>query len=454
MATVTAAAGWTSRGSIDAWPSSRAAWTAVALLNLSYLLAFADRIILSLLAVPIQADLGISDTQLGLLTGVAFGLCYTLCGLPAGFVADRVNRRSFVAAGLVTWSLMTAACGLATTFLGLFLARIGVGVGEAVLHPSATSLIADYFPPERRARAYATYMMAGAAGTFFAFLLGGQLLAALGALGPVHWPLVGVFQPWQATFVVMAAPGIVLAAVIMLIMREPVRRDTRGVGDKPLPGEVRRLLASERRMFACLMLGIPLLLVGSYGLVSWLPVIFQRVHGWAPGATAVRFAMTAGIAGIVGTLALGRMVEFLRERGHADATFLMCLGGGIAVNLFVALAMLAPDPWTALALITVAAFFLLAPGIAAVSCIAEIAPNRLRAQVSALFTLMAGLITNTAGPFLVGLIGDRVLGDPARINIALLIVVAVCGTAGAILIGFGLAPYRRVVEPMLVPTTR
>lgn len=429
------------------WPRPALAWRAVILLNLAYLLAFADRIILSLLAIPIQADLGLSDTQLGLLTGVAFGICYTVFGLPAGYLADRFSRRSLLALGVLIWSVMTMACGLAAGFVGLFVARVGVGIGEAVLHPTATSLIADYFAPERRPRAYSVYMMAGAAGTFFAFLLGGQLLRAITSMGAVQWPVVGALAPWQVTFIAIALPGILLAFVIIAIMPEPVRRGGMvRAGDRGATRALVDHLAKEPRMFVCLMLGVPLLLVGSYSMVAWLPVIFERTYGWPPAVTAVNFALTAGISSIVGTLVLGWVVERLRARSRADATFLMCLGGGLMMNIFAGAAMLMPTPEQAMMMLTVAAFFLLAPGIAGVACIADIAPNSLRAKVSALFTLMAGLITNTAGPFMVGLVTDQIFRDPAKVALSLLTVIAVCGTLGAILIFAGLRPYARVAR--------
>lgn len=431
------------------WPAPRVAWRAVVLLNAAYLLAFADRIVLSLLIVPIQGTFHLTDTQIGLLSGVAFGLCYTMFGLPAGYLADRVNRRTLIVAGVVLWSATTAACGLATGFAMLFVLRVGVGIGEAALHPAATSLIADFFAPERRARAYATYMMAGAAGTFFAFLLGGRLLQYLESVGPTTWPLVGTLLPWQAAFVTVASFGLPLVAALLALVPEPARQvEPRAGAAGAEPSRIADLLAFVRgnaRLWAGLMLGLPLLLVGSYSLVSWLPVVFARVHGWAPGATAVRFALSAGLVSIAGTLLLGRVVEALRRRGTPHASLLVGLVGGATTNLCFAAAMLVRDPWAALALLALGAPFLLAPGVAALTCIAEVTPNRLRAQASALVTLMTGLITNTAGPFLVGVVSDKVLGDPARVNVALALVIAVCGTLGALLVWRSLVPLRALV---------
>ena len=423
------------------WPSPARAWLAVALLNLAYLVAFADRIILSLLIGPIQSDLGLTDTQIGLLSGIAFGLCFTLCGLPAGWLVDRAPRVRLIAAGIAFWSLATAACGLVRGFPALFAARLAVGVGEATLHPAANSTIADLFPPAKRPRAYAAYMMAGAAGTFVAFLGGGALVSALGEAGTRDWPLLGTLRPWQEVFVIVGLPGVLLALLLLLVVREPARRQ-RANAVKPTFADLTGLLKQNRATFACTMLGAPILLVGSYALVTWLSVFFGRVHGWTPGETGVRFALTAGVAGIVGTLALGRLIERLQARGLADATFLVCLGGGLILNLCGAAAMFASSPWVALALLTVSGFFLLAPGLAAMACVNEITPNELRGQVSALYTLAAGLITNTLGPFMVGVLTDSVFGDPARINHSLALLLTVSAFLGGSLILVGLRPYR------------
>jgi MFS family permease len=346
----------------SAWPHPGYAWYVVILLNLSYLVAFADRIILGLLVVQIQASLGLSDTEIGLVGGVAFGVCYTLFALPAGYIGDRFSRRNLIVAGMVLWSSATAACGLAANFIQLFLARVGVGIGEAVLHPATTSLIGDYFPPARRARAFGVYIMAGAAGATVAFLGGGQIIQWLRSLDVVSAPLIGTVEVWQATFMIVGLPGLILAAVIVLTMREPARRG--GARD---PGaswpEFRAFLRANWRPFFCQGVGAPLLLTGGYSLMNWMPTMFQRVHNWDSAHTSIVYGLSGGLASIVGAVTCGFIADAARARGFKDATYMTCVLGGVGLNAFGALAMVMPTPELAMAALTVASFFLLMPAV-------------------------------------------------------------------------------------------
>ena len=166
----------------DDWPSPALGWYAVSVLLVAYIFSFIDRTIIGLLVGPIKASLQISDTQFGVLGGIAFTLFYTVLGVPIGRIADRVSRRGLIALGVAVWSFMTAACGWAASFWQLFLARVGVGVGEAALTPAAYSMIADYFPKERLGRALAVYQSGAFLGAALAFILGGAVIAAVTAL--------------------------------------------------------------------------------------------------------------------------------------------------------------------------------------------------------------------------------------------------------------------------------
>jgi MFS family permease len=171
--------------------SLRYAWYVVFVLMVCYTLSFIDRQILSLLVAPIKRDLGISDTKIGLLQGLAFALFYTLLGFPLGWIADRYSRRNLVAAGVFFWSLMTALCSLAASFSSLFLARMGVGVGEATLGPSAFSLISDYFPKERLGGALSVYSMGIFIGSGLALIVGGTVVSAVQEMPAVTLPVIG-----------------------------------------------------------------------------------------------------------------------------------------------------------------------------------------------------------------------------------------------------------------------
>ena len=186
--------------SVEPWPRPGIAWYAVVILVVAFIFSFVDRIIISMLVEPLKADLGLSDTQLGLLQGPAFALFYALVGLPIGRWADRYSRRAIIAWGISIWSVMTAVCGLARNFLQLFLARVGVGVGEAALSPAAYSMIADYFPREKLGRAVGVYQAGAFFGAGLSFLVGGLVIQAVAKAGEISLPVIGEVQAWQMVF--------------------------------------------------------------------------------------------------------------------------------------------------------------------------------------------------------------------------------------------------------------
>ncbi len=210
-----------------AFPKPATAWTLTILLTLSYIVSFIDRQLLGLLVSPIKADLGISDLKMGLLLGLAFSLFYVTLGVPIGWLADRVNRRNLVIAGITLWCIMTAACGLSKSYGQLFLARVGVGVGEATLSPCALSLISDSFPPERRARAIGVYSIGVSVGGGLAYLLGGALVQAVADAPPIDWPVLGEIRPWQSAFIIIGLAGLVVALLLTMVP-EPARHERAG----------------------------------------------------------------------------------------------------------------------------------------------------------------------------------------------------------------------------------
>jgi MFS family permease len=185
----------------------RYAWYVVFALTAIYMLSFMDRQILSLLVGPLKRDLGISDTRVGLLQGLAFGLFYTFMGLPLGRIADRRSRRNLIAAGLVLWSFFTSLCSVANNFWSLFLARMGVGVGEASLSPAAYSLISDYFPREKLGAAISVFYMGVFVGTSLSLLVTGQVIDAMAHTPLITLPLLGTIASWRITFLFVGLPG-------------------------------------------------------------------------------------------------------------------------------------------------------------------------------------------------------------------------------------------------------
>ncbi|MGH9937465.1 MAG: MFS transporter, partial [Blastocatellia bacterium] len=204
--------------------SLKYAWYVVFVLMVCLTLSFIDRQILSLLVGPIKRDLGISDTRIGLLQGLAFALFYTLMGLPVGWLVDRYSRRTIIAAGVFFWSLMTALCAVAGNFWSLFAARLGVGVGEATLGPAAMSLTSDYFPKEKLGGALSVYAMGIFIGSGLALIVGGTVVSAVAGMPAVTLPIIGEIASWRLTFLIVGAPGL-LVGLLVYTVREPLRRD-------------------------------------------------------------------------------------------------------------------------------------------------------------------------------------------------------------------------------------
>ncbi len=259
--------------------SLRYAWYVAVVLMLCNTLSFIDRQILGLLVTPIKQELGLSDTKIGLLQGLAFGIFYTLLGMPMGRLVDRGNRRNLVAAGIFLWSLMTAACATARGFWTLFAARMGVGIGEATLSPSAFSLLSDYFPKERLGTALSVFSMGVFFGSGSALIVGGLVIGAVGS--------------WRLTFLIVGLPGM-LAALLMLTIKEPKRRNLlAGKAGHLSLGEVVEQVRLRWQSVAGICLAFAFQALCNYSQQAWLPTYFARAHGWQPRQAGLTLACRA-----------------------------------------------------------------------------------------------------------------------------------------------------------------
>ncbi|MDC0933984.1 MFS transporter, partial [Gammaproteobacteria bacterium] len=274
---------------------------ALGLLTVGYCFNFIDRQLLSILQEAIKADLGLSDGQLGLLTGFAFAMFYVSAGIPIARWADRGNRRNIVAYAIGIWSFMTAISGLAQNYLQLFLARIGVGIGEAGGSPPSHSIISDIFPPEKRATAISIYSTGVNIGILFGFLFGGWL---------------NEFFGWRVAFAVVGAPGIVIALVIRYTLKEPIRGLSEGrvVNTAVAPlGDVLGLLWS-RRSFRHMAIAAGLNAFAAYGTVNWQASFFIRSHEMGTGELGTWLALSSGLLGAIGILGGGIIADKLAPR--------------------------------------------------------------------------------------------------------------------------------------------
>lgn len=394
------------------------AWGVVLLLMLAYVLSFIDRQILGMLITPIKASLNLTDTQLGVLMGPAFAVFYVTLGWPIGWLADRANRRNIIAAGIALWSLATAACGLSRNFAQLLTARIGVGIGEAALTPSALSMISDYFSKEHRPRAISLYMTGIYVGSALAYLVGGGVVAALQHIPKIELPVYGEIEGWQAAFLAVGLPGLLVALAIMCI-REPARRSEGALGDKPQSlGESARYLARRWKAFGAPTLGMCSTTLIAY-LAGWNIVFFQRVWNWEIQTIGLWMGVTFLIAGPAGTAAAGWLGGRMMSSGRSDGAFRVCAVGVALMGVSGALFPLMPTPELAFLLNGVATFGGAFSTAAGPTAIVAIAPSRVRAQASAIYFMIINLIGLSVGPLLVGVLTDNIFTGPTGIGPAL-----------------------------------
>jgi MFS family permease len=434
------------------YPSPRYAWYVVSILTIAYLVSFLDRQILALLVEPIRRDLDISDTQVSLLGNFAFGIFYTVLGLPIGRAADRLSRRGIITAGVTIWCLMTAACGLARNFLQLFLARVGVGVGEAALNPAALSMISDLFPRANRGRALTFYNMGVSLGVGVALIFGGQVIAWVASSPPVEIPGIGELRAWQTVFLLVGLPGLVVA-LLMLTVREPARHDRLqvrqadgSVTEELTIRETVNYLRERWRTYLSLFIGMSVVTIQGYNYFFWVPSMFLRTWQWTIPEISLGYGLVTIIGGPIGILASGWIAERLYQQGYKDALMRTCLGGAIFLLIPASiLTPLMPTGQLALAMLiplSLGGAMVTATGAAALQIIT---PNQMRAQTTALYYFVINIL-GLLGPTVVGLVTDYGFGDDGALRWSLSIVCAGASVLGLVFLTANLPLYRASVN--------
>lgn len=397
----------------------RYSYVVAAFLCLVYTFNFLDRQFLTVLAEPVRRDLHLSDTQLGMLTGLMFALFYTICGIPIAALADRTNRVRVMAVACGLWSLFTALCGFAGGFASLALARIGVGVGEAGGSAPSYAIIADYFPPEKRGTGLAIYSLGVPLGTILGAASGGWIAAHYG---------------WRTAFLVLGGAGVLLAPLIPLVVREPVRGAMDPVVTAPaapsLGAAIRYFLGDPVLMLTALSAGLTAFVL--YGLVNWVPAFLIRERGMALGQLASAYSLVAGLSIGIGTWAGGALVDRLGARN--PATYALLPGLAILLSAPFLFGFTAAADWrVALAFLAVPMVLLnmyLAPALALMQ---NGAPPHYRATMGALLLFTLNLIGLGGGPLFVGMISDAThdLGHALQWLTPFFLLAALCQFANA-----------------------
>jgi MFS family permease len=425
------------------------AWYAVAVLTIANVSGFVDRQILSLLVEPIKRDLQVTDTQVSLLMGLGFVMFYSLLGLPIGRWVDRGHRPRIVALGVAAWSLMTMLTGTARSYAHLFLARVGVGAGEATLGPAAVSIIADQFPRKKLGVAMSTYMMGTFLGSGVAYALGAYVVGRVDKPGLVTVPLVGDVYPWQLVFFFVGLPGL-LVALLALTIREPrVLRApsvaTHAVGEQPFP-EVLRYVRANARTVGALSFGFACSAAVNYGVGAWLATFLIRTHGWTVQQAGTLQGVLTFTIGPIGVMLGGRLTDVWSNRGHLDAPLRVGIVGALGMLVFAGLYPLVPSPVLAAVLLVPVNIFAAMPWGAANAAIAEVMPPAMRGQGSALYQLVVNLLSGALGPTAVALLTDNVFRDPLALRYSLSLSAVVGMTVAIALLAWARPAFRATVQ--------
>ncbi|GAA3178637.1 MULTISPECIES: MFS transporter [Streptomyces] len=426
--------------------STRQRTYVVAICTTAYVLSFIDRQALSLMIEPIKRDLSLTDTQFSLLSGLAFSLLYAVMGLPIAALADRRSRPVIISVGIALWSLATTLSGLSKSFAHMFLARVGVGIGEAALTPAAYSMFSDMFPKSRLGRALGVYALGSFIGGSAAFFIGGYVIGLVKDVDALSLPLVGDVHAWQLTFFILGLPGLLLALLFFLTVRDPARhglaRDASGAIRKGAMREVFAFLRSHTRTFACHVAGFSLYGMVLLGLMSWAPAFYMRTFGMSPTQVGYALGAVVLVANGAGVLFGGWLVDRLTHRGHTDGAMRAGVIGAVGMMLPVILFPHVRPVWLSLALLAVTMFFGSFAMPASTAAMQVLSPNQMRAQVSALFLLVLSLSAVGVGTTLVALVTDGLLGSEARIGTSLSLVYGIAGVLGTGLLWLGCAPFR------------
>ncbi|MFM8353420.1 MAG: MFS transporter [Gammaproteobacteria bacterium] len=426
--------------------SARYLWYVVFVLTLASTLSFIDRQILNVMIGPVKRDLGgISDTQISLIMGLAFALFYNVMSVPMGRLADSANRRNLMVAGVAGWSLMTALCGAAHQYWQLFLARMGVGVGEATLGPAANSVLADLFPRDRLPIAIGVVSAAPFLGQGLANMLGGPLIDYLEATPRLVVPVLGEVFSWQMVFLVVGLPGL-LVALLVLTTREPARQGRLRAADDAVPvSEVMAFVRQRSALFTLMFLAYLCLSTQGYSLFSWLVEYYVRNHGWSRTEIGLTYGVIAMLVGITGSVLAGVWAGRMIARGRADATLRIVMWVSLALLPTATAFTLIPDGRAAIALLIPVTFLMAMPSGLMMTTLQAIAPNELRGQMVAFYLVAVSFLSYTFAPSLPAMISDYVFGSELALGKSIsLLAVLNYGIAFACLAGC-LPAYRRAL---------
>jgi len=408
------------------------AYYVVIMLMIAYMLSLLDRVLLGFLIEPVRLDLGLSDTQIGLLLGFGFALFYSVLGVPLGALADRGNRRNLIVVGLLIWTLATAATGFAGGFIAILLARTMVGAGEAALSPCAVSTIGDSFPRHKVGFALSIFSIGGAVGIGVATAVGGYLAAWTAGMSWSIPALDLVLEGWRLVFVIVGFAGLPFALLFMLTVREAPRKATTTV--HPPMSRVFSHMNSNRSAFFGLFFGFGMQVLSTYIPMLWAAAHFHRLQGLGPLQLGLAFALIFGLASSVGVLVGGKLSDRAIGRGISDAP---------ARVLFWAIPVQVPFVWLAFTLddATLALFSLGVQSLVASmygglqgAMVQLLSPSNMHGRMMAIYLLSITVTGMGVGPLIVGALSQYVFSGNGALGYAMATTMTVAMFCAAVIL--------------------
>lgn len=413
------------------WPSPAVAWWSILVFFIVAVISYSDRLVLSLLVDPIRRDLKFGDTEVALIQGLAFALVYSVAGLPFGRLADIFARRGVIIVGVVIWSLCTVACGYATAFSTFFVARIGVGIGEAAFAPAAVSMIADLFPPHRRGLAIGCLLTGQAVGSGLAIVIGGGLLQYAMNHGFDGVAIVGSLAPWRSVLVILGMAGIGPIA-LLLTLREPVRHIPPGSVPVPTLAAVLREFRRLAPILVPVYLAVSLVSAGDFSIQNWLPTMLSRRFAYSPGEIAATLGVVSIIVGGAGTIA-GGLASDGQARNGGDARRLLVSICAVVIGMAGGFQWLSGSGGQAIALFGLWIFMSSISGTVGITVLQNVVPNEMRGIGTALVSFCNVLMGLALGTVLTGALTDYVFGNPLAVGQSMSVVAIVSALSALLL---------------------
>jgi len=441
----------TAPSAAEPWPSPTQAWYAVFVLALGLMVTYLDRGILSLLIEPIKRDLHINDTQMSLLIGFAFICFYLVIALPIARLIDSKSRRTILGVGTAIWGFTTTLSGLANNFGELFACRVGVGVGAACSSPAAFSLLADLFPREKLARAFAVLFLGVYGGEGISLIVGGYLANFFTQLPPRSYPVVGTLHGWQLTLIAIGVPGLLVSALLTTV-REPARRGQAGAGGHQVRAAPQQIPVKNVVVFMWKNAGIFLPIFASMGIAaaltfgvrSWGPAFYTRTFDWS----VAKYGLVQGTLALTimpfGALTGSLFAERLAKK-YDDANMRTVFIGQLLALPGLVLFPLMPTAPLAVALSTWGTFFVFCTTAPMNAALQIVTPNQMRGQVTALFLFVYNVIGIGLGPTFVALFTDFVFHSENLLGRAITVASLIMGSLTALIMWVGVKPYGRAI---------